>query len=84
MTKITQSDRNYSFHKGYSQIALKDTKKIRREIMDTLGRKENSSQWYQRLRGDVEPKISEVHAIEAIFAKYRITDIWDDPTTGSK
>lgn len=30
----------------------------------------------QRLNGNVEPRISEYKAIEEVFAKYGITDVW--------
>lgn len=29
-----------------------------------------------RLKGEVEPKVSEVRAIEAVFAEYGIKDVW--------
>lgn len=29
-----------------------------------------------RLKGEVEPKVSEARAIEAVFAEYGIKDVW--------
>jgi hypothetical protein len=30
------------------------------------------------LHGEVEPKVSEAEKIEAIFAKYGVTDVWGE------
>jgi len=32
--------------------------------------------WGRRLKGDVEPLVSEAEAIKAVFEKYSITDPW--------
>ena len=34
--------------------------------------------FYIRLRGEIEPKVSEAEAIEAIFKDYGITEVWGD------
>ncbi len=57
------------------QLRQIDTKDVQKRIMDTLGITTRTS-WSSRLNGHVEPKVSEVRAIEAIFADYGITDIW--------
>lgn len=34
------------------------------------------SQFYSRMRGEVEPRKSQIEAIESVFAKYGVTEIW--------
>ncbi|HPD25021.1 MAG TPA: hypothetical protein PK285_11540 [Bacteroidales bacterium] len=68
--------KRYGFEKGWKQVQLKDVSKIKRELMDAFGINNNVS-FLKRLKGDIEPKISQVEEIEKIFHKYGITDIWD-------
>lgn len=67
----------YSFKRGFAQVRQKDVKKIRERIMSALGLRTRVS-WYARLNGDVEPKVSEARAIEAVFANYGISDVWGE------
>ena len=48
---------------------------VKAEIMSALGITTNVS-WINRRSGKIEPKISEARAIEEIFAKRGITDVW--------
>lgn len=68
---------NNSFKKGWKQLTLEQAPKVRQEICDVLGISCRTS-FYPRLNGQVEPKFSEAKAIEAIFRKYGIKDIWGD------
>ena len=45
--------------------------------MDALGLTTKAA-FYNRLNGDVEPKVSEAKAIEDIFNNYGITEIWGE------
>ena len=45
--------------------------------MDALGLTTKVA-FYNRLNGDVEPKVSEAKAIEDIFNNYGITEIWGE------
>jgi len=65
----------FSFRKGYLQVRQKDVQAIKCEIMNALGIKARTN-WYFRLYGKIEPKVSEARAIEEIFKKYGIKDIW--------
>lgn len=65
----------YSFQKGYNQIKLQDKNIVKRKIMRAL-KITTPPSWYQRLNGNIEPRVSEAKAIEAIFAKYGIKDVW--------
>ena len=67
---------NNSFRPGMLQLKWADVPKVRKEIMSVLGITSRNG-WSWRLRGKVEPKKSEVDAIEKIFAKYGVTqNIW--------
>lgn len=68
--------RTFSFRKGYRKLTLNDSAVVREELKESLGLNNNS--FYRRLRGEVEPKITEVERIENIFSKYGVTDIWGD------
>ena len=65
----------FSFIKGWMQLRQIDTEAVKARIMEALGITTRTS-WSNRLNGHIEPKVSEVRAIEAIFADYGITDIW--------
>jgi hypothetical protein len=65
----------YSFLKGMSEIRKKDLPKIKKEIKDALFIF-NDTTWYKRINGKIEPKVSEYEAIETIFLKYGVTEIW--------
>lgn len=68
---------NFSFKKGFGQVMNKDADTVRLEIMKAL--KITTLQGFRnRLGGNVEPRVSERAAIEKIFAKYGIKDIWGE------
>ena len=68
---------NFSFKKAWSQVRQKDIEDVRNEIMAALALTTKPA-FYNRLNGDVEPKVSEAKAIEDIFNKYGITEIWGE------
>lgn len=65
----------FSFEKGYVQLSIQQRKEVKKEVMDSLNLKSRRG-WSDRLRGIVEPKISEYRKIESIFKKRGIKDIW--------
>ncbi len=65
----------FSFEKGFNQVQKKDIQAVKQELMQALDIKTRPA-WYGRLRGQVEPKVSEAKAIEEVFAKYGIKDVW--------
>lgn len=69
------SKENFSFRLGWSQVKNGDIQKVRKELMKALGIKTNMA-FLNRMKGVVEPKISEAKAIEETFAKYGITKVW--------
>ena len=68
---------NFSFKKAWSQVRQKDIEDVRNEIMAALALTTKPA-FYNRLNGVVEPKVSEAKAIEDIFNKYGITEIWGE------
>ena len=69
------SKEQFSFNKGWSQVKNGDIAECRTRLMAALNINTRPA-FLNRLKGEVEPKISEVRAIEAIFAEYGITDVW--------
>ena len=65
----------FSFSKGWSQVKNGDVTGCRKALMAALGIKTRAA-FLNRLKGDVEPKVSEVKAIEDVFARYGITEVW--------
>ena len=70
-------ERKYSFNRGMRQVRIKDKFKVREEIMEALGITTIAT-FNNRLYGKVEPRASEAEAIEAVFAKYSITEVWGE------
>lgn len=68
--------KQYSFKRGWGKVPNKLTKTVRLEIMELLDI--NRSNFYNRLNGDVEPRVSEAANIEKIFLNHGITDIWGE------
>ena len=69
------SKENFSFQLGWSQVMNGDIPKIRKELMNALGVKTRAA-FLNRMKGDVEPKVSEAKVIEEIFAKYGVKNVW--------
>lgn len=65
----------FAFVKGWQQVAQGDVRKCRKELMEALKIKTRAA-FLNRLNGEIEPRISEVKAIEQVFNKYGIKDVW--------
>jgi len=67
----------FSFIKGWNELKGKDRAAVKKEIMAAFGMTTNAA-FCARRRGAVEPRVSEVAAIEEIFAKYGVKakDVW--------
>ena len=65
----------YSFMRGYNQVQKKDLTNVKEEIMSALNIVSRNN-WYFRLYGAIIPKVPDAKAIEAVFEKYGITDVW--------
>jgi hypothetical protein len=69
--------RSYSFMRGYKQLRVDQTKDFKLQLMGALDIKTRSA-FQARLKGEVEPRMSEAIAIEATFKRFNITDFWGD------
>jgi hypothetical protein len=77
--KKETAKKEFSFKKGFMQVRQIDVEKVREEITDALGIRERTvGTWYNRLNGKIEPRVSEAEAIEDVFGKYGITDVWGE------
>jgi hypothetical protein len=65
----------FSFVKGFGQVQYKDVDDVRSEIMVVFGIN-NRTSWADRLNGRYDPTKPQYDAVEAIFHKRGITDIW--------
>lgn len=72
---ITMSKEHFAFLLGWSQVKNGDLPKVRKELMNVLGVKTRAA-FLNRMKGDVEPKVSEAKAIEETFAKYGVKNVW--------
>ena len=64
------------FLKGLGQVQEKDSANVRTELMAVIGVSSRMS-LYNYSIGKIEPRVSQATAIEAVFHKYGIKDIWD-------
>lgn len=64
-----------SFKRGYNKVPKGLLGQVKKEIMDIMEITSNSG-WFGKLNGLTTLKQIEREAIEEIFAKYNITDIW--------
>lgn len=69
------SKEQFSFLRGWSQVKNGDISKCREKLMAALNIKTRAA-FLVRMKGDVEPKISEARAIESVFYEFGIKDIW--------
>lgn len=69
------SEEQFSFNKGWLQVKNGDIAECRKKLMVALNINTRMA-FLNRLKGGVEPKVSEARAIEKVFAEYGITDVW--------
>ncbi len=69
------SKEQFSFNRGWSQVKNGDITECRAKLMSVLGIRTRVA-FLNRLKGEVEPKISEARAIEQVFAEYGVTEVW--------
>lgn len=65
----------FSFVRGMNRVPMMNVVAVKNEICAELG-VVNRTSFYKRLYGEIEPKVSEAQAIEQVFAKYGVTDVW--------
>lgn len=67
----------FAFKKGWSQLPRNKMEEARLRIMTAL-KLQARNNFYIRLRGKIEPKVSEAEKIEEIFREYGITEVWGE------
>lgn len=67
----------YKFRKGYLQVSLVDKKELRQELMQVLGISRLTYFSVVLNKGIVNISLPRYEAINHIFARRGITDIWE-------
>lgn len=75
MTLKEKTKAENSFKRGYGKVPKRMLNQVKSEIMEVMELSSNSG-WFGKLNGHTTLKQIEKDAIEKIFAKYNITDIW--------
>ena len=65
----------YTFYKGWQRVALGDRKIIKAEILDIF-KSYSRPFWTNILYGRKPLTLDQMEAIEQVFAKYKIKNIW--------
>lgn len=68
-------EKDYSFERGWSQVRNCDVRDVREKLMKALNITTRAA-FCNRRKGAVEPKFSEITAVEKVFAEYGIKNVW--------
>ncbi len=72
---MLKKKKKFPFEKGFDEVQGGEQPKIKAELMKGL-KITTRAAWGKRLKGEVEPTISEAKFIEKVFSKRGITDVW--------
>lgn len=75
-SKPTIAKTRYKFRKGYLQVSLADKKELRQELMQVLGISRLTYFSVVLNKGIVNISLPRYEAINHIFARRGITDVW--------
>ena len=64
-----------AFVTGWSQVPPYCRDMVMQQLMEAFGIG-SKVQFYARMRGEVEPRKSQIEGVEAVFNRYGITVIW--------
>lgn len=64
-----------AFVTGWSQVPPYCRDMVMKQLMKAFGIN-SKVQFYVRMRGEVEPRKSQIEGVEAVFNRYGITVIW--------
>ena len=67
--------KSYAFNRGYRQISPNDRDRFIKAVMRIL-KVQTVQSYYVYCRGERELKISQAVALEKLFAKYGVAEIW--------
>lgn len=76
LTQQTQATQFKGFRTGMAQVLYKDYRAIVKELHDALGIT-NRVSFYSYRDGNTIPKADKAVAVERVFNRYGITNIWD-------
>lgn len=68
--------KKYGFKRGWNKANSAQKKSLMKGLMK-IYEITTVQAVYARIRGDVEPRVSQADATERLFEKHNITDIWD-------
>lgn len=74
---LKNTSMDYSFERAFDQVPHGEAKAVKTEIMAILKIKSRPA-WFNRLRGNIVPRVDEAKAIEAVFARYGITRVFEN------
>ena len=63
------------FTKGLNQVKMGDYKAVVAELYRALGIN-NRNSFYAYRDGKIEPKVTQAEAVESVFNRFGITNIW--------
>ncbi|MCC8174131.1 MAG: hypothetical protein LIO65_07105 [Odoribacter sp.] len=71
------AEKNYKegFNKGWGQLQTKGVPQVKEELLVALGINNRVSLSHYKT-GKLEPKASQAAAVESVFNKYGITEVW--------
>ena len=72
---MLKAEKKYPFKKGFDKVPGGSQPGVKAALMKVLNIKTRAA-WLKRLKGEVEPTVSEFQAIEKVFRRHGITDIW--------
>ena len=70
-------ERLNSFKKGFDQVPVGKAEAVKAELMAAL-KITTKSAWERRITGNVDPRVSEIKAVEAVFATHGIKQVWGE------
>lgn len=76
MTQQTTAVQFKGFRTGMAQVLYKDYRAIVKELLEALGIT-NRVSFYSYRDGNTIPRADKAVAVEAVFNRYGITNIWD-------
>lgn len=69
--------KEWSFQKGFDQVPKGMLNQVKEELMAVFNITTRAA-WYRRLYGSTIPRADQVQAVEAVFKKYGIKNIWGE------
>lgn len=75
LTEKTNRQKGCGFRNGLNQVRMGDYKTVVAELYRALGIK-NRNSFYAYRDGAIELRVTQAEAVEGVFNRFGITDIW--------